>query len=125
MKLLSTWTRWAALPAWAASIVTLLIWFGWPWGLVLGVPLWFAAPGLLRGRGYTYAWLSLLTLLYMALGLTEAFANPAARALATAHAVSAGALFLCCVLTVRWRAVERRGQLAPDERHGQTPPGGE
>lgn len=125
MKPLSEWSRWAALPAWAASILTLIFWFGWPAGVLLGVPLWFAVPGLLRGRGYTYAWLSLLTLLYMALGLTEAFATPAVRGVATAHAVSAGVLFFCCLLTVRWRAVERRGQLAADKRHGEAPTGRE
>ncbi|MBR9812760.1 DUF2069 domain-containing protein [bacterium] len=121
--LLSQYTRWAAPLCWLGCLASLLVWFGWIAGGVLCVPLLFAGPGLLRGRSYTFAWLSLLSLFYMALGMTEAFSTPADRAIATLHVLAAGGLFLACVLTNRLRAVERRGQQVADERHGEPPPG--
>ena len=87
--LLSEITRWAAPICWLACLATLLVWFGWLAGSLLFVPLLFAGPGLWRGRGYTFAWVSLLSLFYIALGLTEAFSSPAVRGLATAHVLAA------------------------------------
>lgn len=122
--LLSQSTRWAAPICWLACLATLLVWFGWMIGGLLCVPLLFAGPGLWQGRGYTFAWVSLLSLFYIALGLTEAFSSPAVRGLATAHVLAAGGLFMACILTNRLRAVERRQQTS-DERDGEPPTGGE
>lgn len=122
--LLSEITRWAAPICWLACLATLLVWFGWLAGSLLFVPLLFAGPGLWRGRGYTFAWVSLLSLFYIALGLTEAFSSPAVRGLATAHVLAAGGLFLACILTNRLRAVERRQQ-SPDEGNSQPPASGQ
>ncbi|HZF26643.1 MAG TPA: DUF2069 domain-containing protein [Steroidobacteraceae bacterium] len=69
-----------------ALIATLLI--AWQWHaarfqaalLVLSLaPLLAPLPGLIRGRRYTYAWCSMLTIPYMALGLTELIADSAHR----------------------------------------------
>lgn len=120
--LLSQTTRWAAPIFWLACLISLLAWFGWLVGGLLCVPLLFAGPGLWRGRSYTFAWVSLQSLFYIALGLTEAFSSPAARGFATAHVLAAGGLFLSCILTNRLRAVERRQQTA-DEWNGEPPPG--
>lgn len=122
--IISRYTAWAAPACCAACIVSLLVWFGWAIGVVLSIPLMFAMPGLLRRRSYTVAWVSLLSLFYLALGMTEAFSTPADRGIATIHVLAAGGLFLACVLTNRLRAVERRQQVS-DEGHGEPPPGGE
>ena len=119
--LLSHITRWAAPLCWLACLASLLVWFAWPVGAVLCVPLMFAGPGLLRGRSYTFAWVSLMSLFYMALGMTEAFSTPDVRGIATVHVLAAGGLFLACVLTNRLRAVEQ----AAYERNREPPPGSE
>lgn len=98
-----------ALLGWAATILTLLLWFGWlstmpyGWGIaiMLCLPLFAAGPGLWKRRGYTYAWCSLLSLAYMALGLMEVFATSVGRTPAMAHLLAAVALFLGCVLYPR------------------------
>jgi uncharacterized membrane protein len=68
------------------AIASLLI--AWQWRasrlqgtflIVSLAPLVVPLPGLLRGRRFTYAWCSLLTIPYMALGVTEIIANPAHR----------------------------------------------
>lgn len=42
-------------------------------------PLLTPLPGLIRGRRFTYAWCSLLTIPYMALAVTEVIADPTHR----------------------------------------------
>ena len=49
-------------------------------GVALTLPLWAPLPGLIRRRRRTYAWATLCVVPYFALGVTEAVANPAARA---------------------------------------------
>ena len=69
-----------------AAIASLLI--AWQWRasrleaaflIVSLAPLIAPLPGLIRGRRFTYAWCSLLTIPYMALGVTEIIADPAQR----------------------------------------------
>ena len=65
------------------------LWYGWlapspnvplPAALALVlVPLVFPLAGLLKGKAYTYAWSSFLSLLYFALGVSEAYTLPAER----------------------------------------------
>jgi uncharacterized membrane protein len=43
-------------------------------------PLWLGLPHLVRGRRRTFAWMTLATVPYLVFALTEAIANPAARA---------------------------------------------
>jgi uncharacterized membrane protein len=49
-------------------------------GLGLTLPLWAPLPGLIRRKRRTYAWATLCVVPYFVLGVTEAVANPAARA---------------------------------------------
>ena len=52
------------------------------WLLVLSlVPLLIPLPGLIHRERRTFAWASLLTIPYMALGVTEVIADPAHRAI--------------------------------------------
>ncbi len=95
-----------ALLGWATTMMTLLLWFGWRstmpygWGIaiVLCLPLALAGPGLWKRRKYTYAWCSLLSLAYMALGLMEVFATSVGRTPAMLHLLATVCLFLGCVL---------------------------
>lgn len=91
-------------PVAAMLLMVLLIgWFhAYPIGLALALlPLVAALPGLLRGKRYTAAWTSMLSLAYIALGMTEAVASPASRVWAYAVMLTSAALFLSCVLYVR------------------------
>ena len=82
-------------------ITSLILWFAvlapsaifGPWlALFWSAPLLLAMPGLLRGRSYSFAWNSLLLMLYLALGITELLSNPAEQA----YALS---VLLCTVVT--------------------------
>lgn len=70
----------------ALIALTLLAWH-WntatrhPWLLALSLaPLLIPLAGLVRGHRQTYVWCSLLTIPYMALGVTELIADPRRRA---------------------------------------------
>jgi uncharacterized membrane protein len=113
--------RGLALAGYAGVLATVVYWYGialpsehlgaWlPAGLLL--PLLPALPGLLRGRSYTHAWLSLLSLLYFTWSMTEALSNPPARVPATATLLATLLLFTGCVCFVRFSARERAGGVA-------------
>jgi len=61
------------------------------------VPLLIAVPGVLRGRAFTFGWLSLLLWFYAAEGVTRALTDPAAasRALGALELLLALCLFGC------------------------------
>lgn len=100
-----------ALTGLAALAGCLFYWYGWLlpsahlglWlPLALTAPLLLPLPGLIRGRAYTHAWASLLSLLYLTGILTELLANPPARPLAYPAFFSGLLLFTGCVLFVRF-----------------------
>jgi uncharacterized membrane protein len=62
--------------------------------VVATAPLWIALPHLLRGVRRTYAWMTLATIPYLVLALTEAVANPPARAWAGLCLLVGFALFV-------------------------------
>jgi uncharacterized membrane protein len=82
--------RAAALVGYVGLWCLLALWYGWlappahlPVATALAlllVPLAFPLPGLLTGKRYTYAWSSMLSLLYFAHGVSEAWTVPAERA---------------------------------------------
>lgn len=47
--------------------------------IVLLVPMLFPLLGLLHGRRYTYAWSSMLSLLYFVIGVGDAYSDPVDR----------------------------------------------
>ena len=83
--------------------------YGWGIAIVLCLPLALAGPGLWKRRKYTYAWCSLLSLAYMALGLMEVFATSVGRTPAMLHLLSTVGLFLGCVLYPRLYNREQTG----------------
>ena len=98
------WLRTAhgvAILGWLATVACLWLWFTPLVAALATLPVLPTLPGLIRRRRYTMALTSLLSLAYIALGLTEAFANPAVRGLATWTAVSGAALFVGCVCYVK------------------------
>lgn len=59
---------------------------GGSWLALKAVPLIAALPGFLRGRRYTFQWMSMLALAYMAEGIMRAWSEQClARALASAE----------------------------------------
>lgn len=71
-------------------------------GVLLTLPLLLAVPGLAAGRRYTYQWMSLALAVYAGYGVTEAVANPAARAWASAAVLLSGLLFIGVVGRFRY-----------------------
>jgi uncharacterized membrane protein len=71
-------------------------------GAVVALPLLAPAPGLWRGRPYTYAWCSMLIVFYVAGLVVDR------RPLTLALAAVAAFEFCALVLYVRARAVEAR-----------------
>jgi len=75
--------RWTTLAGYFLLLALILNWFTWlappktvPRALpmiILLVPLMFALRGLLHGRMYTHAWVSLLSMLYFAVGIDVAY----------------------------------------------------
>ncbi|AGA35031.1 Protein of unknown function DUF2069, membrane [Thioalkalivibrio nitratireducens DSM 14787] len=80
--------------------------------LVLLLPLLAPLRGLLHGRPYTHAWTSLLSLFYVALGITLA-AMPEERVYGLSMLVFGLMLFTGCLLYLR-----RRRPLAHGNRRG-------
>lgn len=106
-----------------ALITALGLWFGvlapseifGPWlAAVWAAPLLLALPGMLRGRSYTYAWNSMLLLLYVALGLTELLSNPAEQFYALAVLLLTVLTFIASQLYVRGKGSLSRNQGASD-----------
>jgi len=81
-------------------------------GTLFALPLLAPLRGLWLGRPYTYAWCSMLVVLYVGAFLMEATTHTDRRPLALALAVVAAAEFCALLLFVRARAVEqKRGQI--------------
>lgn len=98
-------------------IATLILWFAvlapstifGPWLAAAWVtPLLPALPGMLRGRSYSFAWNSLVLLLYLALGITELLSNPAEQVYALAVLTLSALTFVCSQLYVRGRGAALR-----------------
>jgi len=91
----------------ALIALTLLAW-QWnaarhhPWLLALSIaPLFLPLAGLARGHRYTYAWCSLLTIPYMALGVTELISDPRRRAVPGALLLLAFAWLVALIAYLR------------------------
>lgn len=88
--------RWLTLAGYALLILLLVMWYGvWspstlPKGLVLFfllLPLMFPLIGMLKGKIYTHAWMSMLILFYFVHGVGEAWTTPEDRSYAIAEII--------------------------------------
>jgi uncharacterized membrane protein len=122
VRKLSNSARILALAGLMSLVACLFYWYGQllpshRFGMLvpalLTAPLLLPLPGLIRGRAYTYAWTSLLTLLYLTWILTELLANPASRTAAYPAFFSALMLFTGCLLFVRLDKREREARANP------------
>lgn len=98
MTALNRFLRGLALAADIALIVTLALWYATvPWlAAALAAPLLLPLPGLWRGHAHTYAWTSLLVLVYLVFLITEFWVSPD-RLYAGAALSAAAALLLACL----------------------------
>ena len=81
----------------------------WLWLAAVETPLLLAVPGLLAGRPYTFAWLSLASLFYFGGALMDLIANPAERhARLPATQLTSGALTGCILFPKALKAHRRR-----------------
>jgi uncharacterized membrane protein len=105
-------TRWVAVGSLVALIALGLAWELWlaplrpggSWVALKVLPLCLPLGGLLRGRLYTFRWVTLLVWLYFIEGTVRATSERApASTLAAIEVVLCLALFAACVLHVRQR----------------------
>lgn len=73
----------------------------WALAAIATAPLWMCVPALRAGRRRICALMTLLIVPYLVWALTEAVANPAARAWAAATLFVAFALFVCLIAFLR------------------------
>ena len=98
----------------SASLIALIAlcfaWEGWlaplraggSWLILKGCFLLFALFGILRGKRYTYKWLSLFVQFYLLEGLVRATSDSGlSQWLAMGETLLAGVLFAACILYVR------------------------
>lgn len=103
-----------------ALIVLCVAWEAWlaplrpggSWMMLKVVPLLAAVFGVLKGRRYTYQWLSMLILLYFTEGVMRAWDDGLSGSLALIEALLSAALFVCVVLYARATAPSRQASAA-------------
>ncbi|BAL25768.1 DUF2069 domain-containing protein [Azoarcus sp. KH32C] len=81
---------------------------GGSWMTLKALPLMGALFGVLKGRRYTYQWLSMLVLLYLVEGVVRATDAGLTGALAIGEAVIAALLFVAALLYARVTAPSRQ-----------------
>lgn len=104
------------------SLIALcVIWEGWlapirpggSWLTLKALPLMGAVFGVLKGRRYTYQWLSMLVLLYLSEGLIRMFDPGLMGVFAVLEALLAAVLFVCALWYSRLTAPSRSPRADP------------
>ena len=98
-----------------ALVVLCVLWETWlapirpggSWMVLMVLTLLAAVFGVLKGRRYTYQWLSMLVLLYFTEGVVRAFDPGLVGTLALLEAVLAAGLFVSVILYARTTAPSR------------------
>ena len=72
---------------------------------VLALPLLIPLKGLISNRRYTFKWIGFLALLYFAIGISEAFANPELRLYSLGNIICSVSLFLSSIYYSRYLRV--------------------
>lgn len=97
LKLTST----VSLVALILSQLSLVLWVDGKSGLIaallLTAPLLIPLKGILSGRRYTFKWVGFLTLLYLAIGISESFSNPELRVYGVSTILFSSLLFLSSI----------------------------
>lgn len=108
LTLLASWILYFQPPTNGQTSLTLLV--------VLS-PLMFALRGLLHGKRYTYAWCSMLILLYFMHGVVEAWANenPTLQILALIEVFCSVVFFLAAIFYVKYKSRELGQKLEPED----------
>lgn len=108
--------RYAAAASLVALILLCLAWELWlaplrpggSWLALKALPLLWIAPGILRGRLYTYRVSTMLILAYFAEGAVRAYAEQSlSRTLALAEVTLSTALFVMAIVYVRTERAAR------------------
>ncbi len=109
---LSRASHYLSLFSYFGMLLLILLWYTWispssryPTALVLItllLPLLVPLRGLLHGRRYTHAWVSMLTLFYFCLGVMAAYSDPAERLYGLLLTTCSVLLFIGCICYVRF-----------------------
>jgi len=108
--------RYCALGAYLGLIAWILIWNSliapsttFPVALILLfllLPLLAGLRGMLHGRRYTHAWVSMLTLLYFIIGVSDAYADPDSRIYGWGLIILSLLLFAGTIVFIRFGKLE-------------------
>ena len=102
--------RWLTLAGYGLLILLLVLWYGlWspstlPVGLVLFfllLPLIFPLVGMIRGKIYTHAWMTMLILFYFIHGVGEAWTTPEDRIYAIAEIILSMVIYIGSIAYVK------------------------
>ena len=102
--------RWLTLAGYGLLILLLVLWYGvWspstlPIGLVLFfllLPLMFPLVGMIRGKIYTHAWMTMLILFYFIHGVGEAWTTPEDRVYAIAEIILSMIVYIGSIAYVK------------------------
>ena len=102
--------RWLTLACYGLLILLLVLWYGvWspstlPVGLVLFfllLPLMFPLFGMIRGKIYTHAWMTMLILFYFIHGVGEAWTTPEDRIYAFAEIILSMVIYIGSIAYVK------------------------
>ena len=102
--------RWLTLACYGLLILLLVLWYGvWspstlPVGLVLFfllLPLMFPLLGMIRGKIYTHAWMTMLILFYFIHGVGEAWTTPEDRIYAIAEIILSMVIYIGSIAYVK------------------------
>ena len=102
--------RWLTLAGYGLLILLLVLWYGvWspstlPVGLVLFfllLPLMFPLVGMIRGKIYTHAWMTMLILFYFIHGVGEAWTTPEDRIYAIAEIILSMVIYIGSIAYVK------------------------
>ncbi|MGD8483960.1 MAG: DUF2069 domain-containing protein [Thioalkalispiraceae bacterium] len=109
--------RWLTLTGYGLLILLLMMWYGvWspstlPKWLVLFfllLPLMFPLLGMLQGKLYTHAWMSMLILFYFIHGVGEAWTTPQDRSYAIAEIILSLLIYIGSMSYVKLAAKQNR-----------------
>lgn len=103
-------SRRLALAGYFGIALVLLLWYGVarpaPLALLMLLPLLFPLRGLWRGRPYTYAWSSFLSLFYFTHGVVEGWTVPASRPWAWLEILASILFYVGAIVYARLRGRE-------------------
>jgi len=115
---LSVYARYASITTHVLLLAGLLLWIGWPMGLLVIAPMLAMLPGLATGRRRVYEIASLVLVFYVSGLLAEAYAIHSRHLIGLGLSVLAALEFVSVLLFARLSGRERAASAAQKAQSG-------